>query len=85
MKHEHLGHRRDDESFWRSRAGVAAIVFLAAIGLLLGFEHRAHLFTGYGPIVLLLLLCVGMHLFMHGGHSAHDGGSHDDQTTRRDD
>lgn len=85
MKHEHSGHRHDnDASFWRSRAGGVAIVFLATIGLLLGFEHRAHLFTGYGPLVLLLLLCVGMHLFMHGGPAGH-GDLHDDQPKRRED
>jgi len=39
---------------------------------LLGYEHRVHLFVGNGLLVLLLLGCVGMHFFMHGGH----GGSH---------
>jgi hypothetical protein len=34
-------------------------------------EHRAHVFQ-YLPI-LLLLGCVAMHLFGHGGHEGHGG------------
>lgn len=60
--------------FWKSRTGIALIVFLIVGGGLLAFEHRAHLFAGSGPLVLLLLLCVGMHVFMHGGHGGHGGG-----------
>lgn len=64
--------------FWRSRPGIALIVFLVAAGLLLGYEHRVHLFTGTGVLIALLALCVGMHFFMHGGHGGHGGGSGDD-------
>ncbi|WP_420430633.1 DUF2933 domain-containing protein [Kordiimonas sp.] len=40
---------------------------------MLVYEHRAHItLGGNAPLLLLLLLCVGMHLFMHGGHSHHD-------------
>ncbi|WP_370206764.1 DUF2933 domain-containing protein [Pararhodobacter marinus] len=61
-------------SFWRSRAGIYLIVALAAGGLLLGYEHRVHI-LGSGLLIWLpLLLCVGMHFFMHGGHGGH--GSH---------
>lgn len=74
--------RRRSEGFWRSRAGIAAIVFFATVGLLLAFEHRAHLVTGEGLLVFLLLACVGVHLFMHGGHGT--GHGHED-TQRRDD
>lgn len=60
-------------SFWRSRAGLTLIVFLAVAALLLGYEHRLHLFAaGMFPAVLLLG-CVVMHFFMHGGHGG-DGG-----------
>jgi hypothetical protein len=61
-------------SFWRSRAGIVLIAFLAVSGLLLTYEHRAHVFTGNGILIVLLLVCVGMHLFMHGGHG---GGGRD--------
>jgi len=54
--------------FWKSRFGVSLIVSLAIAGLLLGFEHRIHIFAGNGLLVLLLLACGAMHLFMHGGH-----------------
>jgi len=56
--------------FWRSRWGIALIAFLAAAGFLLVYEHRAHLLTGNGSLVALLLLCVSVHFFMHGGHGA---------------
>lgn len=54
--------------FLRSRAGLALIVFLVVAGLFLGLEHRAHILTGTGIVILLLVLCIGMHLFMHRGH-----------------
>lgn len=55
-------------SFWGTPTGITLAVFLAAAGLLLIFEHRAHL-VGVSPLVLLLLLCGGMHFFMHRGHT----------------
>ena len=67
-------HSRDTEpqssttSFLRSRAGMVFVFFLAAIGLLLAYEHRAHIFAGSGVFIVLLLLCPLMHVFMHGGH-----------------
>ena len=61
-------------SFWRSRAGIYLIVALAGGGLLLGYEPRVHL-LGSGLLIWLpLLLCVGMHFFMHGGHGGHGKG-----------
>lgn len=58
--------------FWRSRIGVGTIVFLAIGGFFLVTEHRAHLipYLGYLP-VLLVLACLPMHFFMHGGHGDH--------------
>lgn len=66
------------ESFWRSRSGVVFGAFLAIAGLLLAYEHRIHIFTGNGFLIALLLGCVVMHLFMHGGHGNHNdhGGGH---------
>lgn len=59
--------------FWRSRSGVLLIAFLAFGGLLLAYEHRVHLLAGEGALALLLLACIAMHLFMHGGHGGHGG------------
>ncbi len=56
------------QPFWKSRVGVGLIIALTIAALLLGFEHRVHIFAGNGFLVLLLLGCVVMHLFMHGGH-----------------
>ncbi|MCO6414529.1 MAG: DUF2933 domain-containing protein [Thiogranum sp.] len=65
-------------SFWRSRAGMVLIGFAAIAGLLLAYEHRVHLFTGNGLLLVFLALCIGMHFFMHGGHGADGGGSRDE-------
>jgi hypothetical protein len=63
----------EGSSFLRSPTGIALCVFLAVAALLLLLEHGAHV-LGAWPL-LLLLLCVGVHFFMHRGHS--HGGSHD--------
>ena len=61
-------------SFWKSRAGIYLIVALVLGGLLLGYEHRVHI-LGSGLLIWLpLLLCIGMHFFMHGGHGGHGKG-----------
>jgi len=62
------------QPFWKSRIGISLIISLAIAALLLGFEHRVHIFAGNGFLVLLLLGCGVMHLFMHGGHGGHGGG-----------
>lgn len=62
--------------FLNTPAGFALCVFLAIAGIFLWVEHRAHV-LGALPLLLLLLICVGAHFFMHrghGGHSGHDGG-----------
>lgn len=58
--------------FWRSRTGIALLVFLGLAATLLAAEHWAHV-AGHLPL-LVLLLCPLMHLFMHGGHGGHDHG-----------
>ena len=60
-------------SFWKSRAGIYLIVALALGGLLLGYEHRVHILASDWILWLPLLICVGMHFFMHGGHGGHGG------------
>ncbi len=59
--------------FWKSRTGIALIVFLGIAGLVLSYEHRDHIFSEYGVLVVLLVLCVGVHFFLHGGHGGHGG------------
>jgi len=62
------------KSYWKSRPGTTLIAVLVIAALVLGYEHRIHLFAGYGPLVILLLVCGGMHFFMHGRHGGHGGG-----------
>lgn len=62
--------------FWKSRTGLTLIVFLAVAAILLGFEHRIHIFAGNGLVAVLLLGCVVMHFFMHGGHGGGGHGGH---------
>jgi hypothetical protein len=62
--------RRPPE-FWRSKAGIAAIVFLLIGGFFLVSEHRAHA-LGYLPF-LLIFGCLFIHMFMHGEHGGHSG------------
>lgn len=57
--------------FWRSRSGILLLAFLGFGGLLLAYEHRVHLAAGDGLLALLLLACIGIHLFLHGGHGGH--------------
>jgi len=78
---DHPMHPQTTPGFWRSRTGVALIAFLAVAGLLLVYEHRVHIFTGDALLIGLLLLCIGMHFFMHGGHGGHGrhGGDGDRQ------
>ena len=76
MSEHDLSRRRSPHSgnLWTSRAGRVLIGFAAVAALLLAYEHRVHLFTGNGLLVVLLALCIGMHFFMHGGHGGHGGG-----------
>lgn len=53
------------------RTIITTAGFLLIAAFFLSTEHRAHLF-GALPF-LLLLACPLLHLFMHGGHGAHDG------------
>ena len=61
-------------SFWMSRFGAVLLAFLVIGGLLMAYEHRVHLFSGNLFPILLLLVCIGMHFFMHRGHGGHGGG-----------
>lgn len=72
----------DTSAFWRSPAGIALLVAVAAGGFYLVAEHQAHLF-GVLPY-LLLLACPLMHLFMHHGHG-HGNHSHERRQRSGDD
>ena len=67
----HDGVRRP---FLNTPAGFAFCVFLAVAGVFLWVEHRAHV-LGAMPLLLPLLICLGMHFFMHRGHGGHGGKS----------
>jgi len=60
----------------RFRYGLGLAVFLAIAGYFLWEEHEAHI-LGNLPLILILGACVGMHLFMHGGHGGGHGSHHD--------
>ena len=45
--------------------------FLAIAGFLLYYEHQAHIPGDYLLLGVLLLGCIFMHRFMHGGHGGH--------------
>ena len=68
-------------SFLRPHTGTFLIIALAFGGLLLSYEHRVHIFASDWILWLPLLICVGMHFFMHGGHGGHGGhGAGDDKS-----
>ena len=72
MQHpEHLENRDSPQRNIWSRPNIVLIAFLAIAGFYLITEHQAHVF-GYLPF-LLLLACVFLHMFMHGGHGGHAG------------
>lgn len=52
--------------WWQSRSNIAFAVFLAMGGYFLWTEHSAHI-TEFLPWILVLG-CLGMHLFMHRSH-----------------
>ena len=67
-------------SFWASRAFLAFLGFAAMAVVLLWSEHRAHILGA--PPFLFLLACPLLHIFMHGGHGAHQGLSPDQRAGR---
>lgn len=56
--------------FWRSRTGFVLLAFIVLAGVFLATEHWAHL-AGTLPLLLPLLICLVMHVFMHGSHGGH--------------
>lgn len=78
--HQHSAHAPSSKHFERkSRRSYWVFGGFAVIaGMLLAFEHRAHLsgLAGWLPY-LILLACPLMHIFMHGGHGH---GGHADES-----
>ena len=66
-----------EQSFWRSPAGIVCLGLLVIGGFFLLTEYTAHVF-GALPW-LLILACPLMHLFMHHGH----GHGHSDRSDRQ--
>lgn len=54
-----------------SRSGAAFLGFLVIAGFFLVTEHTAHVFGALPS--LLLVTCLFLHFFMHGGHGKHGG------------
>ena len=59
--------------FWQSPTGIALIVFLLIAAILMGYEHRVHLFGGTSGSVVFLAAWFGLHFFMHRSHGSHGG------------
>ena len=76
MNHDHSKHQAESKAFWGSRSSIGLIVLGSITLYFLLTEHRAH-FVGALPIILLLA-CLLMHVFMHGGHGGHGGEQHTD-------
>jgi len=69
---------KEKSELGRGRYWLPISVFAIAIGYYLYFEHRAHIPGDYIFAIFFLVLCGGMHFFMHGGHGhGHDRSAHD--------
>jgi len=73
MKNEH-------PKFWSTPTGWAALALIGAATYFLIFEHGQHVlqFLPYS----ILLLCIFMHVFMHGSHGKH-GSEHSHASENR--
>lgn len=82
---EHMTDRGavEQRPFLKSRFGIGLILFLAIAGFLLLFEHRAHIPGDYYLLGGFLAFCIGIHLFMHGGHGGHAHGRQHDHREGR--
>lgn len=58
------------QKFLLSRTGFSLAILLALVAVYLWLDHKAHVIEVL-PLLLPLLICVGMHVFMHRGHGSH--------------
>ena len=72
MKHP-MQQQPQEQSFWRSPAGIVCIGLLAIGAFMLLTEHTTHVFA-WLPY-MLLLACPLMHLFHHRHRQEHSGRS----------
>lgn len=81
-EHDHGTHESAPGlSFWQSRTGITLIVFLVIAAILLGYEHRVHIFASKPGSFLFLFAWIGLYFFMHLGHGGHGGdGGHSGNT-----
>lgn len=77
------GEKDSVSGFLRSRFGIGVIAFLAVGGYFLWTEHRAHVIEA-GPLILILLFCVGVHFFMHGASGQVHRGRDDGEPNTKD-
>jgi hypothetical protein len=63
--------------WWKNRNRLAFVAFLVIAGYFIWREHEAHI-TPY-LIWILLIACLLLHGFMHGGHG-HGGGADDQES-----
>lgn len=73
---------KQQDVFWFTPKGIAAIGLIGAVSYFLFIEHRQHLFE-FLPY-LILLLCPLMHVFMHGKHGGHHHNDNPDDISLED-
>jgi Protein of unknown function (DUF2933) len=80
--HDHTEDRPSAErsSYASMRFGIVLLGFIIIAGVLLFTEHRAHVFGAL--FCALPLVCLFMHMFMHGGHGGHGGHENHGQRAR---
>jgi hypothetical protein len=70
-----MQHGMPSQRGWPTLTKIAFVGFVAIAGYLLVSEHSAHLalVVPFWPVLLVVGVCGGMHLFMHHGgtHKAH--------------
>jgi|GEM_PF-415580 len=71
---------QDKNELGRGRYWLPISVFAVAIGYYLYYEHRAHIPGDYIFAIFFLVICGGMHFFMHGGHGHNHGPERDDHS-----
>lgn len=73
---DHTDHHVETEKhlFLESRNNRFVLAALAGSALVLGVEYRDVILNNNLFSWIPLLLCVGMHFFMHGGHGGHGSG-----------
>jgi uncharacterized membrane protein len=75
----------DRMSFWGSPRGIVLSAVIAVIALYVWLEHRVHVLAVL-PFLLPLVICLGMHFFMHRNHGGNHGrhaGHHEHKDAER--